>query len=434
MRFLRSSLVTDAQALEALAPAWTDLLARSDANELMLTPDWLLPWWSTFGKLDKRQLHVVVFYDDDQLVGLAPFLKRRHWHRPGLPFLRLEPLGSGERPMEAICSDYLNIIAERGKEAEVAHQFAEMLAKGRLGNWDELLLPMMDGSSIMPELLAQACRQQGLSATCTTTSIAPYIPLPSTWEEYLRSLDKKKRYSLLRTQRDFDEWAKGEAKVVQVQTKKDLEEGRRILHSLHHERWEDGGEKGVFRAPRFLAFHEAVQESFLPKGQLQLSWLSVRGTPIAALYCFQWNRKIYFYQCGRKTELPKQVRPGTILLAYAIRSAIERGMREFDFLAGAAFYKSQLTWASRPIVQLRVARPGGKEQLRRWFEWGVESTRPLRARLRSLRNSKRSSPHPPTSPSTTAPLEQENASIGASSQRIGITIAPSRESSATILD
>jgi hypothetical protein len=49
----------------------------------------------------------------------------------------------------------------------------------------------------------------------------------------------------------------------------------------------------------------------------------------------------------------------------AIRRAIEAGRREFDLLADEAFYKLQLTPRSRPLVQVRAARPSLVEWTRR---------------------------------------------------------------------
>ena len=79
----------------------------------------------------------------------------------------------------------------------------------------------------------------------------------------------------------------------------------------------------------------------------------------------RWANKTYFYQCGRSREVPPHIRPGGVLLYLAIRRAIEAGLREFDFLGGEAVYKKQLAQASRPLVQVRVARPGIRERARR---------------------------------------------------------------------
>src|SRR5437016_3301391 len=84
---VRLSLVTELSELEKLRPEWERLLASSAHAEPMLEPDWLLTWWNVYGQ--GRSLRVAVFKQGKEIVGLAPLLQRRYWHRPGIPFRRL---------------------------------------------------------------------------------------------------------------------------------------------------------------------------------------------------------------------------------------------------------------------------------------------------------------------------------------------------------
>src|SRR5205809_1036512 len=110
-------LITSFDELEALAPAWQELLDASAHPEPMLAPTWLLTWWRIYG--DGRELRVGVFHDHDRLVGLAPLCARRFRHRLGLSFRRLECLGADVDESDGVCSEYLNIIARTGDEAAV---------------------------------------------------------------------------------------------------------------------------------------------------------------------------------------------------------------------------------------------------------------------------------------------------------------------------
>ena len=101
------------------------------------------------------------------------------------------------------------------------------------------------------------------------------------------------------------------------------------------------------------------------RGELELLWLTARGEPVAALYGWTWDNKVYAYQTGRRTDVPANLRPGGVLFAHAIRRAIEQGRREFDLLADEAFYKQQLTSHARPLVHVRAARSTLAEALRR---------------------------------------------------------------------
>src|SRR4051812_26701698 len=102
MSRLTPTILSDPDDLLHLAPAWTELLSRSASDEPMLSPVWLLPWWRVFGT---RGLHVGQFHRDGRLVGLALLRLRRHWYAPGIPFRRLELLGTGEPEEDEVCSE-----------------------------------------------------------------------------------------------------------------------------------------------------------------------------------------------------------------------------------------------------------------------------------------------------------------------------------------
>jgi CelD/BcsL family acetyltransferase involved in cellulose biosynthesis len=375
-------VVTTSAQLEALAPTWSDILSRSRCNGPMLSPDWLLPWWQVFGSVQGRQLCVLLFHDGGQVFGLAPLLRRRHWHRGLLPLRRLEFLGSGERESEAICSDYLSLPVVAGREAAAVDLLAGALASGALDPWDEMVLTMMDGSGPLPALLAERLRQAGFHTELTDISQAPFVPLPDSWDGYLKLLPKKYRATARSSLRHFDTWAAGRAQLHQATDAGSLEVGKRILMDLHHARWHEAAVPGVFRAPRFVAFHDLVMPRLLERGALQLLWLTVADEPVAAMYNIVWNNKVYFYQSGRRTDVPGNVRLGVVMVLHALRLAIAEGRGEFDFLAGTALYKKQLAPVPRPVVQLRVAQPGLRSLTRAALERAASCARGLRNGLR----------------------------------------------------
>ena len=373
------SIVSSTGLLEQLAGAWRELLARSGSDEPMLSPDWLLPWWRRFGGQGGRELRVGVAYRGDMLVGLVPLLARWHWYAPGIPFRRLELLGTGEAEQDEICSEYLGVIAERGAESELLTSLADALARGVFGSWDELVLGGMNGASAMPGQLATELRRRDAASSLEEITVAPFIPLPATWEAYLQGLSATSRYLVTRSLRDFDRWAGDGFELHQARSRDELAVGRRVLLALHGTRW---GDEGAFASPRFDAFHEEVMPALLDRGALDLSWICARGEPVAALYNLRWNGKVYSYQCGRRLDVPREVRPGIVIHAHAIRSAIEAGMREYDFLGGASQYKRKLAPATRPLVRLRAARRGLRETARQVAEGMTAAARLGRAMVR----------------------------------------------------
>jgi hypothetical protein len=379
---LACNVLADPARLAALRPEWEDLLARSASNRPALSPSWMLAWWRVFGPRDGRRLRAVALRDGGRLVGLALLLLRRHWYLPGIPFRRLEMLGTGEGVRDEVCSDYLDVIAERGAEEAVAAALVEALVGGGAGEWDELVLDAMDGTSALPSLLADALARRGVPARVEETASTLLVELPPTWDAYLGRLSASGRYFVLRSLRDFEAWAQGGTTIVEARTAAELERGKRLLEELHGERW-DG--EGAFASPLFGAFHDRLMPELFARGSLSLSWLAVRGEPVAASYNLRWSGREYFYQCGRKVDLPKGVRPGIVLHAHAIRRAIEAGLVEYDFLRGDQQYKRKLATARRPLVAVRAVRPSLRERARSIAERGLAHARTARRSLRGAR-------------------------------------------------
>jgi CelD/BcsL family acetyltransferase involved in cellulose biosynthesis len=185
--------------------------------------------------------------------------------------------------------------------------------------------------------------------------------LPATWSAYLKDLGSSRRYVVTRSLRELEKWAgKGGWAVRSADSPAAFEEGRRVLRELHGERWAAAGRSGVFASTRFASFHDEVMPR-LWAGEdgafLELLWLEVKGRPIAASYNIVYGGKVSFYQSGRLMDVPKAVRPGIAMHAFAIQRSIEAGRREYDFLSGGSQYKRELAPASRAIVTLRVVAP-----------------------------------------------------------------------------
>ena len=385
---LRSEVIHDAAALARLAAPWRALLDRSTAPSPCKTPTWLLAWWRQFGGVEGRKLCAIALHDaaTGELVGLVPLCRHTVMVRRVLPIRRLELLATGEDQADEICSDYTGAIVAPGYEAEVAETTVRLLAGGRLGGFDDLVMARMSGDDPFTGALAAALGQAGLHASLEKEGSCPYVPLPSTFDAYRQSLDGDRRYVVTRSLRELEKWAgpAGYSRVV-ARTPAQLAEGRTILHSLHGERWSANGREGVFASERFTRFHDDVMTALLEgaDGQLELQWLVVAGRPVVALYNIVYRGRVYFYQSGRTLDVPKGLKLGLAAHALALRAAMEVGHSEYDFLAGVSQYKRQLALAEHPLVTLSAAAPIGASPDRGGGRGGVEpgaATRPDRAR------------------------------------------------------
>jgi len=380
-------VLTTREELVSLRGDWAKLQQASHTNELAQSPDWTLAWWDVFGPQGASELCVCAIWEDERLIGLVPLRTRRHYYRQTLPFRRIELLASGEPEEDEISSEYLGMLAVAGKERLVADEFVRQLSDGRFGDWDELVCTRLRTDSPSSTALIRALRGHGTDVMMRSQGTCHFAKLPATWDEYLDGLPSRHRYMVRRSLRDLDAFSGGAYQLHSVTTRAELERGFDILVALHSERWAANSQTGVFNSRRFTEFHRSAMDWLLDTGALRLYWLEAAGEPVAAVYNIVWNNKIYFYQSGRKMDVPKKLKPGIALHALAIQHAIDEGLGEYDFLGGRAQYKAQLSTHSRKLVELRVVpRASVREPVRQLTEAGISAVQGLRNRIRRRRS------------------------------------------------
>lgn len=363
-------VLTTVESMLALEGEW-DTLAQASGAPIVALPMWQMAWWRQFHH--GRALSMVTVRDGGDLIGLVPCLRRVVWHRRVVPVRRLEWLCTGEDEADEICSDYVGPLAAPGREDDVVRAFVAGVRRGLLGGWDEASFVQMDGASGWPERMVRACDEFGIEAESVETSRCPYIALPETWDAYVAGLSSDDRYVVNRSLRELDKWSKPEGYTIErAVDAPSLARGKELLYTLHGERWTGAGGHSLFDSARFRAFHDDVMPTALARGQLDLRWLLVRGEPVCVLYNFIHQGKLSFYQSGRRTDLPKQVKIGVAMHALGIRDAITKKLREYDLLAGESQYKKQLATTSRPLTAVYARAPGARAGAVRLAQRGLE--------------------------------------------------------------
>ena len=103
-------------------------------------------------------------------------------------------------------------------------------------------------------------------------------------------------------------------------------------------------------------FFRDVADTFAARGWLRLGVLNVDGEDAAVLFAFAYEGSFALYNAAYDLALaPLSV--GIACHAYAIRSAIDEGLRTYDLLRGDEPYKYDLGATDRWLLRLEAARP-----------------------------------------------------------------------------
>ncbi len=324
-----------AEAFAALAPDWNRLHAESALASVFTSWIWQYQWWQIYGR--EQPLRLLVAREGTEVVGILPlYVQTISVLGVRVRLLRLIGTGGDTNP-----DDLAPMLEPRRAERAAA---ALARAATALADADVLLLTDLPPQGAINGAVERAAREAGLpSATGLCQPIA-FVPLPPTWEEYLRSLSSHHR-SGLRYKRN--KLVKGHgARFFVWNDAANLDAAFDRLAELHHKRWEASGGSESFASAEYLEFHRRVMKACLPRGWLRLYCLEVDGEIAAMSYCYRFRNTVFSMQSGFDPAKGK-LKVGNVLLSHAFEHAIGEGNRVFDFLRGEHDYKEQLTTDQR---------------------------------------------------------------------------------------
>lgn len=341
--------------LDALEKEWTDLIAGIPDAPVFLTWEWIGTWWLYFGH--DRELWLLTARDrQGSLVGLAPLMREAH-RKGGVKLRTIAFIGTG-----LVFPVHLNILAHTSNQEEVLQAFLDYLFS-QSDQWDVISLASVAQESSLINLLATG---DGRIRTGSQV-ISPYIPLPGSWEIYLKTLNKKLRRNLRYFRSKLEDDYPGSVDFNCVTDSQELPVVMKKLEELNRNRWHADGLSSAFDDPAFCSFHLSMARLALDKGWLRLYQLTVLGRVIALYHCFRFHDRVYAYQMAFDIDW-HGYSPGRLLIAYGIQSSIEEAACELDWLAGKHDYK--LAWTDLVRVEYEILfssnRRGGA-----WIKWKV---------------------------------------------------------------
>jgi CelD/BcsL family acetyltransferase involved in cellulose biosynthesis len=320
---------------------WNALLGASINHVPFLRYEYLETWWQTRGggEWPEAELAIITAENEDGLAGVAPLFLAEREGKKCLLFL-----GSIE------ISDYLDFIVREGDLQEFLNGLLEVLLNSFSLEWDALdLYNILEGSPSLPAF-TQAATGKGLKAVITRLQHSPYIPLPSDWETYLSGIDKKQRHEIRRKLRRAEE-AGSVVRWYFVEDGASLEAEMEAFMKL----MANDEDKAKFLTPAMRTHMQRTAHCAFEAGCLQLAFLEVNGEKAAGYLNFDYLDKMWIYNSGLDWKFA-EYSPGWVLLANLIRTAIETGHSEFDFMRGNEDYKYRFGAVDRFVMRVKIQR------------------------------------------------------------------------------
>jgi len=314
---------------------WSTLVTADPSGTFFHTPGFLKLYWEEFAR-EPDHLLFAFAQEDGAQVGAVAF----------------ELIGSTLRFLGGTeVTDYLGPVALPDVQPGVAKELFAALA--RRDDWTEADLRGLPEDRAWLGLLADAAEAQGLPAEVLDdqNGVAPFLPVPGSYDEYLEQLPSKLRHEIKRKARKL------EAEVgpwhICLATTEDLEGFLDEFVQMHRT---SEGPKGVFMQPGMEIFFRRLGEAFLPRGIFNLTFIELEGhRKLAGTIGFRFEGTYYLYNSAFDREY-QAVSPGMVLVAEDIRIAIEAGCSAFDLLKGDYPYKYRFGAVPRAVKRLVVKR------------------------------------------------------------------------------
>jgi CelD/BcsL family acetyltransferase involved in cellulose biosynthesis len=344
---MQIDLITSADGMESLRAEWSALVADSDVVSPFMTWEWQFFWWKHYG--DDQALRVVVARDGGRLVGVLPlYIGRRRVLRGLLPLRILQQVGAGGDTVP----DYLDPPMRASHAQRLSAELATFVVQA-IGGWDELRMCDLRAHLPFTTALEGACRARGWPTTVSPSARISYLPLPPTWEEYLKSVSRERRYKIRSIRRKFEELPGARFYAWSDGTRLDAAIDRLI--ELHRLRWQDRSERHAFSSEAYRGFHRELMHAFWQRGWLVLYCLEIEGRIVMMFYCYRLRGVTYHFQTGFDPAWARS-RPGHVMMGYLVESEIAGGGSEFDMLRGQYDFKDDYARDTRQTLTVAAAR------------------------------------------------------------------------------
>ena len=293
------------------------------------------------------QLHSIAYYQDDNLICLAPLFIEKSKSFPFTNTLYL--VGQGEAEYAEAALEYLDLYIKPGYEKIVYPLLTNEINKL---NFDQCIIKAIFENSHLAKILPQ------IKGELTQQNYAQYRVNNIHWQ--LTQLSKNTRSRINRCKNQL---AKLDATVRWLAVD-EYNDAWEVLKNYHQHRWQNKGKTGAFASYEFNSFHKTLRKQ--DNSMVAMSAVFIGEQPIAIHYYLVSDDTYHFYQSGWDEQNSAKLSPGLFLHYWSITHCPKK---YYDFMMGGLnnSYKAKFNADARAMLSITVVKKPVKLLLSKAF-------------------------------------------------------------------
>lgn len=340
-------LVSSPLEFAALEESWNQLYDAVDRATLFSSWDWLYTWWEVYSECDLRDLFILCFYDEEKLVGIAPFQIERKYPHTYIQGRTLRFLASGECLKDNVATPFVDLLILPGNEDVVIKALESSLQSFR-NRWD-----FAEFDFLLEDALMFRCfkKVDAVHTQQYSNGFRYEVPKVADREAYLETLARRWRKDFNKKDRVLN---KAGHLTIRQSGLDDLAESMDLLQAMHRDRWQSRASFLVFESEHFDQFHRKILKKLIPKNKAYIKTLYLDDEPLSCYYAFEDKNQIHYYQSAFYSKSANRYMPLFYLVCNEIGKAMEQGKR-YDFMFDDnpnSYKKHQYSAAQKPMYRL----------------------------------------------------------------------------------
>jgi CelD/BcsL family acetyltransferase involved in cellulose biosynthesis len=338
LRMLTTRVIDDTADLMMIQPEWEALRKRCGGS-IFVSFDWAIEWLRHFDRVAFPR--VVLVEEDDELVGLAPFVVMEQ-RSVGIKLKKLSMVGNGTGLAELYD---LGVMAKEGRE-DVIDAIVDRMEEL---DWNVLHLNELRDNPVNNAIYDRVSERWDTDELVRIP--CPRTDLPSDGE-VMEAVSSRTKRTIRKAVSSLE--ADNRVGYRCVDLPDEAAEAAAMYALQHNERWEDKG-GSIFSNENLASFLRDVMMATVHEGRGMIYEVWIDGSLASQMLCLEDGDLMRAYRVGMSNRF-SEYSPGNLVAIYAMTEAQKAGFTQFDFGAGPEEFKYRLGAKDLPLIRIQAKR------------------------------------------------------------------------------